>query len=57
MGFDQLFWGGVIAYLLTTLLYIVAKGGDVGMLYYTSVLAVMSIFVGSKIGRSFLGFA
>ncbi len=57
MGFHQLFWGGVITYLVTTLLYIVGKGGAVGILYYASVLAVMAIFVGSKIGRTFLGLA
>ncbi len=57
MNFDRLFWGGVITYIVTTLLYIVGKGGSVGLLFYVSVAAVAAIFVGSKIGRAFLGLA
>lgn len=61
MEFDQLFWGGLIGlitYIVSTILYVLAKRGD-RMLYYTLILAVISIsiFVGSKIGRSFLGCA
>jgi hypothetical protein len=57
MDYDKLFWSGVIIYILTTALYIVGRAGDVGLLYILSVFAAVAMFVGSKIGRSFLGLA
>ena len=57
MDYDKLFWGGVIAYIATTILYVVGRGGDVGLLYYASITAAVAMFVGSKIGRTFLGLA
>lgn len=57
MDYDKLFWGGVIAYILATSVYVAAHGGSVGAVYYVSVVAAAAMFVGSKIGRSFLGLA
>ncbi len=57
MDYDKVFWGGVVSYIVTTILYVVGRGGDVGLLYYASVAAAVAMFVGSKIGRTFLGLA
>lgn len=57
MDYDKLFWGGVITYILATSVYVAAHGGSVGAVYYVSVAAAAAMFVGSKIGRSFLGLA
>ena len=57
MDYDKLFWSAVITYMVTTALYILGRAGDVGLLYILSVVAVVAMFVGSKIGRSFLGLA
>lgn len=57
MDYDKLFWGGVITYILATAVYIAAHGGSMGAVYYVGVLGAIAMFVGSKIGRTFLGLA
>jgi hypothetical protein len=57
MDYDKLFWGGVITYILATSVYMAALSGSLGAIYYVSVLGAVAMFVGSKIGRTFLGLA
>lgn len=57
MNYDKLFWGGVITYILATSVYMAAQDGTMGAVYYIGIAGAAAMFVGSKIGRSFLGLA
>lgn len=52
--FTYLFWTATIVFLITSAI-IATKSSD--PVFYTQVLAGVGMFVGSKIGRTFLGLA
>ena len=56
-SFDTLFWIGASLFFTLALMLILRGGPLLGNMYYLQVLGGLCMFVGSKIGRSFLGLA
>ncbi len=52
MNFTYVFWIGVVSFILSSTLIALQR---VDSLFYIQVIAGGMMFVGSKIGRSFLG--
>lgn len=55
INYTIVFWVGTIAFFLFSILLYVGRSGDVGYVFYAQVVAGALMFVGSKIGRTFLG--
>ncbi len=55
VDYTTMFWVGTITFLLSSLLIWLGRMGDVGYVFYIQFAAGILMFVGSKIGRSFLG--
>lgn len=55
IDFTHVFWMGTIAFLITSAAIWIGRVGDVGYMFYIQVTAGLMMFVGSKIGRTFLG--
>jgi hypothetical protein len=53
--YTTLFWVGTIAFFLSSTMIWIGRMGDVGYVFYIQMAAGILMFVGSKIGRSFLG--
>jgi hypothetical protein len=58
LDFTKVFWIGTIAFILTSVATWIERMrnvGDVGYMFYLQIFAGFLMFVGSKIGRAFLG--
>ncbi len=55
MNYTVLFWIGTIFFLTSSMLLAWQQGKCVGGLFFIQVASGIAMFVGSKIGRSFLG--
>jgi hypothetical protein len=53
--YTKIFWVGTVVFFLSSLLLWLGRMGDVGYMFYIQFAAGILMFVGSKIGRSFLG--
>lgn len=56
VNFTTLFWLGTIAFLISSMLLVFQGKLKGDLLFYSQVSGGLLMFVGSKIGRTFLGF-
>lgn len=55
MNYTNLFWLATIIFFSTTLVLLIQNRNSLNYLFYIQALAGTSMFVTSKIGRTFLG--
>lgn len=55
--FTYVFWAGVLTFLFSSLAIVLFRSATLDALFGLQVLAGGMMFVGSKIGREFLGLA